>query len=74
MAQQSSKEIATKIVAHLEERRTGFARTFGSMKRKESNEVVADLAALIDGKSVAWKPKTKGGTLADDEVEIEDAE
>lgn len=68
MASKSSSERALEIMTHLEERRTGFARTFGSMKRKESKAVQEDIAAIIDGKPVKWQSEP------DSEVEIEDAE
>lgn len=61
MATKSSSDKALEIMNHLEERRTGFARTFGSMKRKESKAVQAAIAAIIDGEE------------PDSDIEIEDA-
>lgn len=66
MATKSSSDKALEILSHLEERRTGFARTLGSMKRKEFAAVQKDVANIIDGKPVEW-------TAPDSDVEIEDA-
>lgn len=52
----NSKATADKIIAHLEVRHHqghGFNRIFGSMKRKEINEVRDAIADIVDGKDVA---------------------
>jgi hypothetical protein len=59
----NSKETAEKIVAHLESRdkpNRGLNATLGRMKRKDFNNLIGEIANLIDGKPAVAAPADTG--------------